>query len=76
MVELPEGVVSVLAPGHGDEAEAPAALVVVDDLSPLHGAELAEEPDEVVLPELLPRLEQVCKGSVDCYLYRNGMLDT
>ena len=68
MVELPEGVVGVLAPRHGHEAEAFAALVVVDDLGLDHGAELAEEHDEVVLPELLSRLEQVCKGRVDCYL--------
>ena len=50
MVQPDESVVSVLAPGHGDEAEALAPLVVVDDLSVLHGAELAEEPGQVVLP--------------------------
>ena len=74
MVELPEGVVGVLAPGHGHEAEAFAALVVVDDLGLDHGAELAEEHDEVVFPERSSSVK--AKEQEVTHLKRKGMLET
>ena len=51
VVEPDESVVRILPPGHGDEPEALAPLVVVDDLGVLHVAKLAKEHDQVVLPE-------------------------
>ena len=55
VVEPDESVVGILPPGHGDEPEALAPLVVVDDLGVLHVPKVGEEQDQVVLPEILPR---------------------
>ena len=52
VVEPDESVVSILTPGHGDEPEALASLVIVDDLGILHVPELAKEHDQVVFPEV------------------------
>ena len=57
VVEPDESVVRILPPGHGDEPEALAPLVVVDDLSVLHVAKLAKEHDQIVLPETMQSLK-------------------
>ena len=53
VVEPDDSVVSIPPPGHGDEPEALAPLVIVDDLGVLHVAHLAKEHDQVVFPEIL-----------------------
>ena len=45
VIEPDESVISVLAPGHGDETKALASLVVVDDFSFLHISKPSEEHD-------------------------------